>query len=133
MLGASSGNYPATVRKHGRVVDVIQAWPSNNASELLVTYVIYGFLGPDLYQTGAIPKSGAATTEVWRYSPGGGGTWCPSLLTGLGFSVAVQPLPVVNDSASSAVNIRFITGSADGVVGRVEFRTAIRSHPAATT
>ena len=123
VLGASSGNYPATVRKHGRVVDVIQAWPSNNGGELLVTYVIYGFLSPDLYQTGAIPKSGAATTEVWRYSPGGGGTWCPIITTGLGFSVAgVQPLPVVNDSASSAVNIRFITGSADGVVGRVEFR-----------
>lgn len=122
LLGASSGNYPATVRKHGRVVDVIQAWPNNNA-ELLVTYVVYGFLSPDFYQTGAIPKTGAATTEVWRYSPGGGGTWCPIITTGLGFSTAgVQTLSVVNDPASSAVDIRFISGSADGVVGRVEFR-----------
>lgn len=122
LLGASPSSYPAGVRKHGRVVDVIQAWPKNN-SELLVTYVVYGFVSPELYQTGAIPASGSATTEVWRYSPGGGGTWCPIITAGLGFSVAgIQALPTLNDQTSSAVNIRFITGSTDGVVGRVEFR-----------
>ncbi|MBH1965934.1 MAG: hypothetical protein I8H77_16435 [Comamonadaceae bacterium] len=122
LLGGATSSYPSTVRKHGRVIDVIQAWPRNHA-ELMVTYVIYGFLSPDFFQTGSIPASGSATTEIWRYSPGGGGTWCPIITAGLGFSTAgVQALPAVNDPLSSTVDIRFISGSADGVVGRVEFR-----------
>lgn len=121
-LGLASSAYPATVRKHGRVIDVIQAWPSNS-SEQMVTYVVYGFLSPELYQTGQIPNSGAGTTEVWRYSAGGGGTWCPVITTGLNFSTAgVQALPSVNVASSNAVDISFITGSADGVVGKVSFR-----------
>ncbi len=121
-LGAPSSAYPSTVRKHGRVIDIVQAWPTGSA-ETLVTYVAYGFLSPDFYKSGQIPSTGASTTEIWRYSAGGGGTWCPIITSGLDIAVGgIQALPVVNDPLTSTVDIRMITGSADGVVGKIEFR-----------
>lgn len=118
------GQLGATNRtqQNGRVVDVINAWhTTSEGDELLTSYVVYSFLADGVFTDGTVRDS-AATTEVWRFSNGGGGTWCP-VISGLPFSVAsLQPLDSTSNATAGYVDIRFLTGSADGVVGRVGFR-----------
>lgn len=118
------GQLGATNRtqQNGRVVDVINAWhTTSEGDELLTSYVVYSFLADGVFTDGTVRDS-AATTEVWRFSNGGGGTWCP-VISGLPFSVAsLQTLDATSNATAGYVDIRFLTGSADGVVGRVGFR-----------
>ena len=122
LLGETSNTHNS-----GRVVEVMTKWLSIESegltptTELAINYVVFSFLSDSAVNTSSIAL-GAAQTEVWRY--GINRTWCRVLT--LPFSTStVMPLDEVSNSGApvprGALAVTFLTGSADGTLGKVRF------------
>jgi hypothetical protein len=122
LLGETSNTHNS-----GRVVEVMTKWLGIESegltptTELAINYVVFSFLSDSAVNTSSIAL-GAAQTEVWRY--GINRTWCRVLT--LPFSTStVMPLDEVPNSGApvprGALAVTFLTGSADGTLGKVRF------------
>jgi hypothetical protein len=105
---------------NGRVAAVVDSWTSVGKTEFLTSYIVYSFVSEGVINTGSI-AGGATTSEIWRFSSAGGGTWCP-VITNLPLSIA-SATPTLNSvsSTNGSVSIRLATGSGDGVLGLISF------------